>query len=89
MSPYCFSSKKLISLSAVVPFNLIFFFLFGEHYKLGFKNLRISNCKIISDEEVAYNVDGEYAFKKKEVNIEVYKQAIDIIINKKIAKKYF
>ncbi len=79
-------SKAKLRLSI---FNLIFFFLFGEHYKLGFKNLRISNCKIISDEEVAYNVDGEYAFKKKEVNIEVCKQAIDIIINKKIAKKYF
>ena len=79
-------SKAKLRLSI---YNLIFFFLFGDRYKVGIKNIRFNSCEIISDEEVAYNVDGEYAFSKKSVKIEVEKQAIGIIINKKVAKKYF
>lgn len=79
-------SKAIMRLSI---YNLIFFFLLGERYKIGLKNLKISNCKIVSEEEVAYNVDGEYAFKKKEVSIEVVKEAISIIVSEKALKKYF
>lgn len=70
-------------------YNLIFFFLLGERYKIGIKYIKINKCKIISEEEIPYNVDGEYAFSKKEVEIKVIKEAINIIVNKKILKKYF
>ncbi len=79
-------SKAKLRLSI---YNLLFFFIFGERYKLGLKYLKMSKCTIKSEEEVAYNVDGEYAFSKKEVSIEVLNKAVDIIVNKKIVKKYF
>lgn len=79
-------SKAMMRLSI---YNLLLFFLFGEHYKKGLKYRKMTTCRIVSEEEIPYNVDGEYAFSKKEVTIEVIKEAISIIVNEKVLKKYF
>ncbi len=79
-------SKAILRLSL---YNLLFFFIFGEKYKIGIRNLRINKCKITSEEEIAYNVDGEFAFSKKEVTIEVVRRAISVVVNKKTMRKYF
>lgn len=79
-------SKRRFRLSI---FNLASFFLFGDRAKSGVTSIQVSKVRILSDKELSYNVDGEFAFKTDNVTLEVYQKAIEIIVNKKIKKRYF
>ncbi len=68
---------------------LIFFFLFGDRWHNGVETIRTNHIRIKSDIPLSYNVDGEFAFSEKEVEIKVIKQAINIIVSNKVKKKYF
>lgn len=70
-------------------FYLILFFLFGDRWHSGVETIRTDYVKIKSATPLSYNVDGEFAFSEKEVEINVIKEAIDLIVSKKVKKKYF
>ncbi len=70
-------------------FYLAFFFLLGDRMPGGVKTIRTNKMTLRSEAPLSYNVDGEFAFKEKEVTIEVIKEAIDIIVSDKARKRYF
>lgn len=70
-------------------FNMTNYFLIGDSYKPGVKVISGDRFKITSEENIRYNVDGEMSVNTKEVEIEVYKQAINIYINPKKIKRNF
>lgn len=69
--------------------NLGMFFLFGDHWKKGITSISTNSFKIISENELAYNVDGELAFNSSIAECIVIDKAIKIVVPKKIEKKYF
>lgn len=68
---------------------LVSFFLFGDRIKNGVETIKINEATIRSNKELSFNLDGEFAFKKKEVKLKVINKAVDIIVSKKTKKKYF
>ncbi len=69
--------------------NLGMFFLFGDHWKKGITSISTNSFKIISENELAYNVDGELAFNSSIAECIVIDKAVKIVVPKKIEKKYF
>lgn len=77
---------KRLNLSFI---NLGMFFLFGDHWKKGITSISTNNFRIISENELAFNVDGEFAFDSARAECMVINKAIKIVVPKKIKKKYF
>lgn len=69
--------------------NLGMFFLFGDHWKKGITSISTNSFKIISENELAFNVDGELAFNSSVAECVVINKAIKIVVPKKTKKKYF
>lgn len=70
--------------------NLIYFisFVLSPTFLPGVKRIRSSRLKIFTDHHHKWNSDGESS-NSGNLNIEVKKQAIDIIINDEVKNKYF
>lgn len=69
--------------------NMVLFFLLGDRWSNGIETMTTNQLKIKSKDQVSYNVDGEYAFDSKEINVCVIPKAIKIYVGKKAAKRYF
>lgn len=69
--------------------NLAAFFMLGDFWTSGVTTYQCSKVKLKSKQELSYNVDGEYACKSDDVEIEVVPQAINIIVHPKAKKRYF
>jgi len=63
------------------------FVLFGDRAKNGIRTITGNKIRLESDKEVAFNVDGELAFKGNACDIEVLNQAVSIIVPRKTYKK--
>lgn len=68
--------------------NLGMFFVLGDFWKLGVENITTNKVSLSTKQEVTFNLDGERAFKTKQTEIEVIKEAIEIKISRKAYKKY-
>lgn len=79
----------LINKARITWPRLARFFMFGNRVKKGIEIFSAKNIKIISDKEIDINTDGEFAFRSKEINITVLKEAINFSIDQKIKNKYF
>lgn len=72
-------------------FRALRFILRGDRLKKkdGVRTFTTNKVRIESDKELDYNVDGEFAFTSKYADIEVIKQAIEIVVPEKTFKKLF
>lgn len=70
--------------------NLLYFisFVLSPTFLPGVKRFRSSKLRITTDHHHKWNTDGEES-NAGNLNIEVKKQVVPLIINKKIKKKYF
>ena len=57
--------------------------------KDGVRTFSTNKVTLESDEEMDFNVDGEFAFRSKTADIEVIKQAIEIVVPEKAFKQLF
>lgn len=57
--------------------------------KNGVRTFTTDKVRIECDKDIDYNVDGEFAFTSKTADIEVIKQAIEIVVPYKTYKKLF
>lgn len=70
--------------------RLFRFMLFGDlAVKYGITTITTNEVKISFQEEIACNTDGEFAFKRKDLILKSKKEAINIIVPKKIKNKLF
>lgn len=65
------------------------FVLLGDMAKRGVRTITTNKLTLECDREVAFNVDGEYAFTTNKVEFEVLKEAVSIIVPKKTYNKLF
>ena len=80
----------LIERRAFSFYHLCRFVIFGDlALKRGIKNTRITSATLSFSEPLSCNTDGEFAFQKKSVDIQMLKEAINIIVPAKTKKRYF
>ncbi|MGM9969055.1 MAG: diacylglycerol/lipid kinase family protein [Anaeroplasma sp.] len=65
------------------------FLIFGQYDTKDIKVIDASKIEITSINSIAYNTDGEFNSNEKKIEVEVIHNAINIITNEEIIKKYF
>lgn len=69
--------------------NLALFFIFGDRWKHGVDTYQTSKIHFKTNDLVSYNIDGEFAWKAKDMTVEVIPSAIKIIVSKEVKEKHF
>lgn len=71
--------------------RLLNFVFFGDRniFKHHTQHYHVSEFQIESSEPIEYTVDGEFAFKNDNCHISMLREAITIVVPKKIKERYF
>ena len=64
--------------------------LFGDYSsRYGIEKYKVSKFHLKSEQELDFNLDGEFGFRKKECTVEIIPKAIKIMVPAKTKKRYF
>ena len=70
-------------------FDFIMYLLFGQIYKHNIEYYKTNKMVITSNKAITYNTDGEGVPSLSEIEVTVLPREIEMIVLKRIAKKYF
>lgn len=66
--------------------NLGGFFAFGDIWQSGIKTIQCSKIRLITENEVSYNLDGEFAGKEKDITMEVIQEQYLLLLIQKLKR---